>query len=161
MLMTSEVDQILSDLSCALPPAKTSTVIWMMNNQWMRMNILILQINIPYTLIVLDIVYNIIPYISLSHCNSDNSHSLTATVINDLIVAIPYLFPCSRSFTTGKSIFTSLTRAPLGLVNCQHPPTEQLGLVNGQYPPEWGQLYYCSFFMADTETELVWARHID
>ncbi len=73
--------------------------------------LLIMSLYIPYTLIVPDIIYYIIPYISISHCNSNKLHSLTATVINDLITAVPDLFPCSRSFTMGVSIFTSLIRA--------------------------------------------------
>ncbi len=48
---------------------------------------------------------------SFSLCYSDKRHSLTATAINDLITDIPYLFPHSRSFTTGVSIFTSLTHS--------------------------------------------------
>ncbi len=66
---------------------------------------------IPYTLIIPNIVFYIIPYIWLSHCNSDKRHSLTATVINDLITTIPYFLPRSRFFTTDVSIFTSLARA--------------------------------------------------
>ncbi len=65
---------------------------------------------IPYTLIVPDIVYYITPNTSLSRCNSDKRHSLTATAINDLITAFPDHLPRSRFFTMGASIFTSLTR---------------------------------------------------
>jgi hypothetical protein len=100
------------------PPAcqncQNPSMIWMMNSQWMRMNVLILLIKSLYHPLhsnLPDIIYYIIPYISLSHCTSDKRHSLTATAINDLITAIPYHFPHSRSFTTGVSIFTSLTRA--------------------------------------------------
>ncbi len=134
-------------LQCALPPGKTPTMIWMMNAPWIRMNPWFCRSRafaIHYTLILPDIVYNIILYISHSYC--DKRHSLTATAINDLITAIPWPLPLFKIFHNWSIYFHKYYKGP-----------EQLGFVNTS-------LYEDScrdFLVGCMETELVWARRMD
>ncbi len=149
IVLTSDAyDRTWSCCALSRPPKPWQLFGWWTPNGW-GLGWMILQIKSLYHLLHSNCTrYRIlyIPHISLSHCYNNKRHSLTATAINDQITAIPNLFPRSRSFTTGESILTSLIRSP------NHSALST---------PACMRAADVTFFVAYTETELVWERSMD